>query len=248
MFETTIPFGEPELMRVSAFQRYLDDLAGVASAGPPSRPGALSVSLMADLRRVEGDGRRTDVLEVLAACIRHTQRVMIHLQSADKVLPITVFALERLVHCPLDMHTFLASRLSELRVLHVEPALLRPPGDPETSLVADLRLYHPLSPMLWELALRGARDELLPEIAGPAAYRVAPAVDLQGLALSGSLRSVVERLRRQTTGLRELASWPGLDKVRASRLLNALYLQAGLIVTRSHPVATGDSWFGALVR
>ena len=25
-FESTLPFGEPDLMRVSAFQRYLDDL------------------------------------------------------------------------------------------------------------------------------------------------------------------------------------------------------------------------------
>jgi hypothetical protein len=247
MFEPTIPFGEPELMRVSAFQRYLDDLAGVAH-GPVSRPGALSSSLLADLRRVEEHGRKTDVLEVLAACIRHTQRVMIHLQSDDKVLPLTVFALERVVHCPLDMHTFLASRLSELHVLHVEPALLRPPGDAETSLVADLRQYHPLSPLLWELALRGTRDELLPEIAGPAAYRVAPSVDLQGLSVSGTLRAVIERLRRHTTGLRELASWPGLDRVRASRLLNALYLQAGLIVSRSHPEAMGESWFGGLGR
>jgi hypothetical protein len=247
MFEPTIPFGEPELMRVSAFQRYLDDLAGVSGAAV-SRPGALSASLLADLRRVDDSGRRTDVLEVMAACIRHMQRVMIHLQSDDRVLPLTVFPQERLVHCPLDLATFLASRLSQLHVLHVEGALLRPPGDPEVSLVADLRQYHPLGPLLWELSLRGTRDELLPEIAGPAAYRVSPSLDLQGVALSGSLRSVIERLRRQTTGLRELATWPGLDRVRASRLLNALYLQAGLIVSRSHPEAVGESWFGALGR
>ena len=247
MFEPTIPFGEPELMRVSAFQRYLDDLAGLSNAGASSRPGALSVSLMADLKRLDGsiDGRRTDMLEVLAACVRHMQRVMIHLQSADKVLPLTVFALERLVHCPVDMHSFLASRLSELKVLHVEPALLRPPGDAEVSLVADPRQYHPLSPLLWELALRGTRDDPLPEIAG-AAYRVAPSLDLQQLPLSGSLRSVVERLRRQTTGWRELITWPGLDKVRAARLLNALYLQSGLIVTRSHREAASESWFAGL--
>ena len=27
MFQSTLPLGEPDLMRVSAFQRYLDDLA-----------------------------------------------------------------------------------------------------------------------------------------------------------------------------------------------------------------------------
>jgi hypothetical protein len=32
--------------------------------------------------------------------------------------------------------------------------------------------YAPLGPLLWELSLRGSRDELLPEIAGQAAYRI----------------------------------------------------------------------------
>ena len=38
--------------------------------------------------------------------------------------------------------------------------------------------------------------------------------------------------------LRDMAEWPGFDRPRAMRLLNALYLQAGLIVSRSHPAAT----------
>lgn len=35
---------------------------------------------------------------------------------------------------------------------------------------------------------------------------------------------------------------------RASRLLNALYLQSGLIVSRAHPAAFSESWFGGLGR
>ena len=31
---------------------------------------------------------------------------------------------------------------------------------------------------------------------------------------------------------------------RAMRLLNALYLQSGLIVSRTHPAATNDGWTG----
>ena len=45
--------------------------------------------------------------------------------------------------------------------------------------------------------------------------------------------------------LREICAMPGMDRTRAMRLLNALYLQAGLIVSRTHPVATNDSWFGS---
>ncbi len=42
-----------------------------------------------------------------------------------------------------------------------------------------------------------------------------------------------------------MARWPGFDRDRAMRLLNALYLQAGLIVSRTHPAATSDSWFNS---
>jgi hypothetical protein len=202
---------------------------------------------MDDLLRFEQDGRKAEALEVMAACVRHAQRVTVHLQSDDKVVPLTVFPQERVVHCPIDMDAFVASRLTELQVLHVEPALLRPPGDPEQSLVGDLHQYHPLGPLLWELAMRGFRAELLPEIAPPAAYRIAPGVDLGGLHLAGAMLAAVERLQRQTTNLRDMSDWPGFDRERASRLLNALYLQAGLIVSRTHPDAISDSWFGGLI-
>jgi hypothetical protein len=36
-----------------------------------------------------------------------------------------------------------------------------------------------------------------------------------------------------------------MDEERAIRLLNALYLQAGLIVSRSHPDAINEKWFGS---
>lgn len=250
MFEPTIPFGEPELMRVSAFRRYLDELVRSqgGGVGVTTRMSSLSPSLMDDLMRFEHDGRRAEALEVMAACIRHAQRVTVHLQSGDKVIPLTVFPQERLVHCPIEMDQFLSSRLTELEVLHVEPALLRPPGDSEQALVGDLHQYHPLGPLLWELAMRGNRGELLPEIVGPAAYRVSPGMDFGGLRLSGAMVAAVERLQRQTTNLRDLADSPGFDRERAMRLLNALYLQAGLIVSRTHPEAVSDSWFGALGR
>ena len=91
--------------------------------------------------------------------------------------------------------------------------------------------------------MRGLRRELLPEIAGPAVYRVAPSLDLSALPASGAVMAAIQRLARQSASLRELADWPGMDRERATRLLNALYLQSGLIVSRSHPDAVRDGWF-----
>jgi hypothetical protein len=250
LFEPTIPFGEPELMRVSAFQRYLHE-----PGGPRARevldnlrqPG-LSPSLLADLGRFEHSGQASEALEVLAACVRHSQQVVIHLQMGESVVPLTVFALERLVHCPISLDALLQQRPTELRVLHVEPAILRPPGDRELALVGEEQHYHSLRPVLWELALRGARNTLLPEIAGPVSYRIAPGLDLGELRVGGALLASIQRLQGERVTLREMTDWPGLDAERAARLLNALYLQSGLIVSRTRPAGFSESWLGALGR
>ena len=244
MFETTIPFGEPELMRASAYKLYLKELE--AENGVSSRIASLSPSLRADLYRFEADGGTSEVLEVVAACVRHAKRVTIHLQFDERVVPLTVFPEERLVHCPLTIEQLLRKPVTDLRVLHVEPAMLRPPGDSESALVGEERLHSPLAPLLWQLAMEGGRAELLPEIAGPAVYRVTPGLDLGRLPASGTLLAAVYRLRSESRTLREVSEWPGLDRERAIRLLNALYLQAGLIVSRSHPDAISESWFGGL--
>ncbi len=245
LFDSTIPFGEPELLSASAFRHYLEDLerGGAPSAGS-SKLSALSPSLQADLMRFDLDGNGTETIEVIAACLRHSKRTTLHLECGDKVVPITVFPLERLMHCPIDVAALVERPLAQLRVMLVEPALLRPPDDPERSLVGDARCYHPLNPLLWELAMRGARRALLPEIVGPAVYRVTPALDLRTLPASGALRATIERLRRQTANLSEIASWPAFNRERATRLLNALYLQSALMVSRSHPDALRESWFG----
>ena len=247
MFQSTLPLGEPDLMRVSAFQRYLDDLVRVGSVDANStRLSSLSPSLMQDLERFERDGKQSELLDVLAACLRHGAPLTVNLQWTDRVVPLTLFPAERLVHCPVPMPQFLTSRLSELQVLQVEPAMLRAPGHREHALVGEVQLYSPLAPLLWEMALRGSRERLLPEIAGTAAYRVAPGVNLRGLEMPSILGVAVDRLRRRTCNLREVSEWPGLDRERAMRLLNALYLQGGLIVSRMHPAASSpDGWLRA---
>ncbi|HEX6704342.1 MAG TPA: hypothetical protein VF169_06235 [Albitalea sp.] len=243
MFESTIPFGEPELMRASAYQQYLRELDDeAAKAGVSSRISSLSPSLRADLYRFEADGGTSEVLEVVAACVRHAKRVAIHLQCEERVVPLTVFPEERLVHCPMPLGQLLAKPLTELRVLHVEPAMLRPPGDEESALVGDEKLHFPLAPLLWELAMQGGRTELLPEIVGPAVYRVTPGLQLGSVPASNAVLASIYRLRSEGSTLSDIAEWPGMDRERAVRLLNALYLQAGLMVSRSHPDAINESW------
>lgn len=236
-FESTLPLGEPELMRVSAFARYLDELRRESGDESLTRLSSLNPSLLQDLLRFEQDGRRTELLEVIAACVRHSRPLAVYLQCGLRVVPLTVFPIERLVHTPLPLHEFLAQRLANLVVLRVEPATLRAPGDPEEALVGEPHLYQPLGPVTWELAMRGSREQLLPEIAGPAAYRVAPGSALHRLGLSGSLQAAVEQLRQRPCNVAEIASWPGFDRERATRLLNGLYLHAALIVSRTHPAA-----------
>jgi hypothetical protein len=243
-FESTLPLGEPELMRVSAFVRYLDELKRESGDESLTRLSSLNPSLLQDLLRFEQEGRRTELLEVVAAGVRHARPLAIYLQSNGRVLPLTIFPYERLVHGPMPMAEFLDQALADMIVLRVEPAVLRAPGDPEEALVGEPHLYQPLGPVAWELAMRGSREQLLPEIAGPAVYRIAGGVNLRELDVEGVVQDAVGQLQRGTRSLRELAEVPGMDRVLAQRVLNALYLQGGLIISRTNPSATNDSWFG----
>ena len=68
-----------------------------------------------------GDGviSALQVLEVLAACMRHSRPIAIYLQSDDVVVPLTVFPLEHLAHAPIPMQRFMALPLANLVVLRV---------------------------------------------------------------------------------------------------------------------------------
>lgn len=199
-----------------------------------TRLSGLSPSLLQDLQSAELCDRRgagLDLLDVLAAALRHNRALQLHLELDYRVVPLAVWPQARVVQSPLGLHALLDLRLPDLRVLRIEPAR----GAPRASDVPSS-----LNVLLWELALRGARGTLLAPLAGPAAYRVAPGTDLQALALSGTLAAAVEKLRDESASLRDIAGWPGFDCDRASRLLNGLYLQTGLIVSRVHPAALAD--------
>jgi hypothetical protein len=235
---STLPNFDTTLPRVSDFQRRMRmSTSGADTMAGSTRLSALDVSLLQDLQRFEAAatqaGSGLEVLEVVAAAVRHGRALKLMLAHEDRVLPLTVLPVERLVHAPLPLAQWALLRWRQLRVLHVEPAMGEPMSEPGTDHSAPLVL------VLWALALNGSRAELLPEIAGPVAYRIAPGTDLSALDLRGALGAAVNKLRRQTHTLGEIETWPGFDRERAMRLLNGLYLQAGLMVSRAHPAATG---------
>lgn len=205
---------------------------------------SLSASLMQDLMRFEHQGEQRELLEVLAACVRHTQAIAVRLGWGEQEMTLSVFPLDGLVHCPLPMLELLNGDVATLRVLQVQPASLRPPGSPELARIGNPAFYAPLPPLLWQVALRGSRANLLPELAGQAAYRVAPGLSLHGLPVPPAMAEIIDKLSRRSSNLREIAEWYGIGRERAARLLNALYLQSGLIVSRSHPAATNEGWAG----
>jgi hypothetical protein len=242
MFHSTLPAGASELMRVSDFRRYLRQLHADRAESSGTRLSSLTPSLLQDLMRFEREGQNHDLLEVVAAALRHGRNLLVHLGLGEHVIPLTVFAAARLAHSPLPADRLLATRLQALQVLQVEPAVLPAPGDRARTRLRDQPLYCPLGPLTWAMALRGARETLLPELCGPVAYRLTPGADLGLLGLTGTGAAAVERLRRDGCTLREMAAWPAFDRERAARMLNGLYLQSTLIISRAHPAATNEFW------
>lgn len=243
-----MPFHSTQPASGAGVARAADFMAGRASeetldsTAGGTRLSSLTPSLMADLQRFGGEagGGALDMLAMLAAAVRHGRALRAMVQVEQHAVPFTLFPTQRLAHSPLPMVSLLSGRLQDWRLLQVGPAQMGTPGASELQSLG--HNYTPLPLLLWAVAQRGSRETLLPEIAGTAAYRVTPSADLRLLELSGTVLAAVERLRRNTTNLREIAGWPGMDKGRAQRLLNGLYLQAALLVSRTHPAATNDSW------
>lgn len=220
---------------------------------------SLSPSLLQDLLRFERThGEQRELLEVLAACIRHTQPLAIRVDTGSEWVTLSVYPIERLVHCRAPLERVFSGVFAQgglgLRVVHVQPATQRLPTDmPALLHTARVQGYAPLGPLMWAVALAGSRATLLPELAGHAAYRVAAGVSLAGLPVPQELVACIQWLRRETCNLQDIIDWPmatpegklgTLGRERAVRLLNGLYLQSALIVTRSHPAATNENWRG----
>ena len=229
-------FESSTLWRVSEFERARERTGGSAFARL-ERDTVLPSTLLTDLTRLEQVGASSEVLEVVAACMRHREPALLCLQCEGLVWPVTLFPGQVVYHSPRNMTQMLPAAFARVTLLSVEPPGVRPPGHWMQERVAHVDHYRPLQPLLWQIALDGPRSALLAEIAGPAAYRALKNPDEEGMVLGGAMRSAALRLRRESVPLREIAGWPGMSTERASRLLNALYLGSALLASRSHPAA-----------
>jgi hypothetical protein len=234
-------FEDSTLWRISAFER-MRQQTGSSGFVRLNGPTLLPTTLLADLRRLDADPTSSDVLEIIAACMRHREAALLCLQHEDLVWPITLFPNERLYHSPRDMRDASVEGLARLRLASAEPPGVRAPGHWMHERVAQADQYRPLSPLLWAIALNGPRRTQLADIAGPAAYRWVASASSERLSAHGALGSAIERLQqRGSVSLREIAQWPGMSTERASRLLNGLYLAGNLLVSRTRAASQADS-------
>ena len=101
-----------------------------ADSRPPPAPhtalSSLSPSLLQDLMRFESSGPQRELLEVLAACVRHTQALAITVAAPDQPpLVLSVFPTDRQVHCALPLADVVGGNLATLQVLEVLAACVR---------------------------------------------------------------------------------------------------------------------------
>jgi hypothetical protein len=229
-------FEDSTLWRISAFER-IRQQTGSSGFARLTGPTLLPTTLLAELRRLDADPASTDVLEVIAACLRHREPALLCLQHEELVWPVTVFPNEGIYHSPRDMAAASVLGLANLKLVTAEPPGVRPPGHWMHERVAQAEHYRPLPPLLWSIALHGPRHSLLADIAGPASYRVVTGSNGVRPTAPGALGSAIERLQRESTTVRDVARWPGMSTERASRLLNGLYLAGNLLITRTRQSA-----------
>lgn len=243
-------FQASTLWRVSSFDR-LHEQSVMGGLHGGEQQTLLSSTLQAELYELDRRREASDVLEVIAACMRLQEPALIYVRCHDFVWPVTVFPAQMLYHAPRALVEASEKGLAGASVISVEPAVLRPPGHAMRDRVAADASYWPLGPALWSLALNGPRSRLLSEIGGTAAYRAMRNPRTENLSLPGALAPAADRLRREAVSLKQIADWPGMSAERGARLLNALYLCANLMVTRSHSSAQSEprrSLFGLLSR
>lgn len=244
MFPSTLSVGSPDSLHASTLLRNLAE-AVTQSDTSDALKGSLSPSLVDDLRRFERNGIQTELIEVVAASLRHSSNLLVRLSYGGHDLPLSLFPAQRLMYCPLVLPQLLSLRLTDLLVLGVQPAgrdHLADHSRPRNGTWDDRTLFASLDLLSWDLAMRGARSELLPEIPTQAAFRIPPGVSLQGFDINGTITAALHRLKRSAANLKDISAWAGFDRERATRLLNALYLQSALMATRSHPAAGTDVW------
>ena len=206
----------------------------------------LSPSMVDELRRLEPlAGESPDLLEAVACCLRLHESMLLTIAVDGWVWPITLHPQLRLYRAPVDWLRAPPSGLWGARLVACEPPPFPPP-----LLQAQRRrtlppCHYPLAGLLWSLALLGPRNGLLRALAEGERYRAIDRGDDSVLPrLPGALGSALARLLVAPAAFETICRWPGLDAVRAARLLNGLYLE-GRLVTEAGPLdrsAEESSW------
>lgn len=201
--------------------------AAAASDGRASESGVLSTlsgSLKRDLHRFTDSAMAADLLPVIAASVRHLRPITMVVWLAGRSSALVIDPRSQTFLCDTDLLGLSASQLAGLRLERVDA------GPNPVAAHGALR-PGPLAELLWRVTLYGSTDELLPEIGGRAMYRAATSMRLPSAQLSPEHLRVLARLTGTPASLAELQDLLG-DGTQVRRVLNALYLQGSLIVTR----------------
>jgi hypothetical protein len=232
-FSKTVPWTGPTPFSLTETDSvWPDTLAPAMPSAADTFSTTLGTSLLADLRRFADEPQGADLLVVLAAGVRHARPLALSLELLGHRFRLAVFPREQVYRCGLDLCALASRELGQLQCVHVEPEAAIADADAST-LHASAGAAMPLPPLLWLLATQGPRSELLPEIAGPARYRMAPGLALGGLPIDDASRPVLHKLWCESCSLDDLAGDSVLGRWPACRLLNALYLQSGLMISRA---------------
>jgi len=173
----------------------------------------------------------TSLLEAVAAVVRNAPSGVMQLASADGQIDLQFWPREQRYVCATDLARLAPGDFQRLcQIRFKASAAAEPPS--ATHLLDRRHKSWPWAPLLWRLAMHSGPGDLLPEIAGPVAYRVSPTLSPTGLPNNPATAALVQRLRGQPATLDELSGGTVLGRARAKRLLNGLHLQSSLIVSR----------------
>lgn len=167
-----------------------------------------------------------DLLRLVASCVRRGQDVQLAMDLDGKSNSLTIWPRKQLFGSDVDLLAL--SEVETQRLALVSGTQLRP-GASDAHRVTHLGT---LRRLLWKFAVHGRHSGLLPEISGTRAYRVVSAFDAGDLDLPAIYESLLIHLRAEPVSLDFLDSLSPRKGV-AARLLNGLYLQSALMVSRT---------------
>lgn len=231
MFSPTVP--RPQSTQFSPTGPFSTPFDGLPTLPPVAYrfSSTLSPSLISDLNRFTDEPGSIELLPAMAASVRHGRPLAMDLANAQGPFRLSVFPRHQLFHSTVDLLGLRPAEFARLRLIGLAPEIMLSPVAPDGGRLGTLH-YAPLSPLLWQLAEHGDRAGLLPEIAGPATYRMAPGFEFRDLPIDVSAMPLLQRLRAGPSTLEDLSRWTVRGSGRVCRLLNALYLRSRLIVSR----------------